>query len=220
MTCDDDLRLLLGAYVLGGLSDQDHRKFAAHLRTCHDCQVEAAQLSGLPRLLDLVDNPLEGSEPVGSPRDAGPELSRSLLTRVRQQRRRTRVRLLAAATVVGIALVGFGWFFGARLATPVRPAATQLSASPQSGSNAQVDMALVTKAWGTELQVTATKLPTQGRFTLWVVDEAGQAVQVATWGATPAGAAILTAASAVPTPQIRAVEVRKDSGETIATAKT
>ncbi len=220
MTCDDDLRVLLGAYILGGLTDQDHRAFAAHLRTCHDCQVEAAQFSGLPRLLDLVDDPLEESEPVGSPRDPGPELSRTLLTRVRQQRRRARVRMLSAAAVVGIALIGFGWFFGARLATPVRPAATQLSASPQSGSNAQVDMALVSKAWGTELQLTATKLPTQGKFTLWVVDESGQAVQVATWGATPAGAAILTAASAVPTPQIRTVEVRRDSGETIATAKT
>ena len=68
--------------------------------------------------------------------------------------------------------------------------------------------------------MTATKLPTQGRFTLWVVDESGQAVQVATWGATPAGAAILTAASAVPTPQIKSVEVRRDSGETIAAATT
>ena len=196
----------------------DHRAFAAHLRTCQHCQVEAAQLSGLPRLLDLVDDPLELSEPVGSPRDPEPELSRGLLTRVRQQRRRSRVRLLAAAAVLGVALLGLGWFVGARIATPVRPSATPLSATPQSGSNAQIDMALVSKAWGTELQLTATKLPTQGQFTLWVVDDSGKAVQVATWGATPAGAAILTAASAVPTPQIKAVEVRRDSGETIAAA--
>ncbi|MGV1009245.1 MAG: anti-sigma factor family protein [Dermatophilaceae bacterium] len=220
MTCDDNLRLHLGAYVIGGLSDHDHRAFAAHLRTCQHCQVEAAQLSGLPRLLDLVDDPLDLADPVGSPHDRGPEPSRTLLTHVRIERRRRRTRLLAAAAVLGVALLGIGWFVGVRVATPVRPAATQLSAAPQSGSAAQVDMALVSKAWGTELQLTATKLPTQGHFTLWVVDDAGTAVQVATWGATPAGAAILTAASAVPTPQIRAVEVRADSGQTIAAATT
>jgi hypothetical protein len=81
-------------------------------------------------------------------------------------------------------------------------------------------MALVSKAWGTELQLTATRLPTQGQFTLWVLDDSGHAVQVAAWGATPAGAAILTAASAVPTPQIRAVEVRQETGQTIAAATT
>ena len=53
-TGSDELHVLLGAYVLGGLSDDDHRAFTEHLRTCADCQAELGQVSGLPRLLDLA----------------------------------------------------------------------------------------------------------------------------------------------------------------------
>ena len=138
MTCDDEVRLLLGAYVLGGLSDEDHRSFAAHLRSCPHCQVEAAQLSGLPRLLDLVDDPLEASEPVQSlALDSGPEPSATLLAQVRQHRRRRRLRLLAAACALGLALLGAGYYAGIRIATPTRPPTTQLSAVAESGSATQ-----------------------------------------------------------------------------------
>ena len=54
MTGSDDLHVLLGAYVLGGLSDDDHRAYSEHLRTCTQCQAEIGQISGLPRLLDLA----------------------------------------------------------------------------------------------------------------------------------------------------------------------
>lgn len=40
-TGSDDLHVLLGAYVLGGLSDDDHRAFSEHLRSCRQCQTEA-----------------------------------------------------------------------------------------------------------------------------------------------------------------------------------
>jgi anti-sigma factor RsiW len=220
MTCDDDVRLLLGAYILGGLSDEDHRTFAAHLRTCPHCQVEAAQLSGLPRLLDLVDDPLEAAQPGQSLSDPGPEPGAVLLAEVRRERRRRRIRLLAAACVLGLAMLGIGWYVGARIATPTRPPTTQLSAVAEPGSSAQVEFGLVSRQWGTQLEVAATSLPTQGQLGLWIVDASGQAVRVATWNAIPAGRATLTAACATPTAEIRVVQVRLDTGQALATATT
>lgn len=52
---DERMHELLGAFVLGGLDDEDQHAFTAHLRTCAVCQREAAALSGIPGLLDLVD---------------------------------------------------------------------------------------------------------------------------------------------------------------------
>ena len=47
--------ILLGAYVLGGLSDEDDRAFGEHLRSCRQCQHEYGQVASIPRLLDLLD---------------------------------------------------------------------------------------------------------------------------------------------------------------------
>ncbi len=51
----EDLHILLGAYVLGALSDKDNRAFRAHLRSCAPCQAELDELVGITRLLDLLD---------------------------------------------------------------------------------------------------------------------------------------------------------------------
>ena len=51
----EELQQLLGAFVLGGLDTAEHHAFSRHLRNCQVCQREAAQLSGLPALLDLVE---------------------------------------------------------------------------------------------------------------------------------------------------------------------
>ena len=47
--------VLLGAYVLGALSDEDQATFGSHLQSCRQCRAELAEFAGLPRLLDLVD---------------------------------------------------------------------------------------------------------------------------------------------------------------------
>ena len=47
--------VLLGAYVLGALSETDQAAFRSHLRWCQHCREELAEVAGLPRLLDLVD---------------------------------------------------------------------------------------------------------------------------------------------------------------------
>lgn len=47
-------RFLLGAYVLGGLSDREEAAVEAHLSYCAGCQAEYEELACVPELLDLL----------------------------------------------------------------------------------------------------------------------------------------------------------------------
>lgn len=52
---DLEPHVLLGAHILGALSDRDERAFLDHLGTCLPCQEELQRNGDLRRLLDLVD---------------------------------------------------------------------------------------------------------------------------------------------------------------------
>lgn len=214
----DELRMLLGAFVLGGLDDSDHHAFSTHLRGCRECQREAAQLSGIPRLLDLADGSDPGADPMTDPRPATLPATVVLLHRMRADRRRRRLGQLVAAVVAAFALAGGGLLIGQAIARPAPVQGTPVVAAPAGSSAAQVRLVLVTKAWGTQLDVVGTSLPTTGTMALWVVDDAGQATQVATWSATPSGQATLTAACATSPQRLRSVQVRTDAGDTLAVA--
>ena len=54
-SASDDVHLLLGAYLLGGLSENDRRAFQTHLGSCSTCRLELRQLDGLLPFLDLAD---------------------------------------------------------------------------------------------------------------------------------------------------------------------
>ena len=47
-------RFLLGAYVLGGLSEREEAAVEAHLSYCAGCQAECEELACVPGLLDLI----------------------------------------------------------------------------------------------------------------------------------------------------------------------
>ncbi len=223
----DELHVLLGAYLLGGLSDADHRAFTEHLRTCADCQSELGQLSGLPRLLDLAG-------PVGGPHlspdaafDRGPsgdadEQVAELLARVAQRRRTRRRWLAAVASAAAVALFGAGMWLGPRLTAPPSLPTTHVvaAAEPGSGSAVRVDVALVTRGWGTQLDLACEDMPTDGELLLYVIDRKGAATPAASWRATPAGYSRLTGATALRPDEIRRLEIRDGDGEVLASATT
>lgn len=238
-TAPDDPHVLLGAFVLGGLSDEDHRAFTAHLRGCQQCKEELGQVSGLPRLLDLagpgggphvtgdasVDAPgplgggtgsSPGSAPSSSP--GSPELAH-LLDAAARRRRRTRRWLGAVAAAAAVLLFAAGAWVGPRLGRS-GPPATHYTAAAADGSSAKVDIALVTRGWGTQLDIACTNMPTTGELLLWVVDAQGTARPVASWKATEADYTTVTGATALSPGEISRVEVRTDAGAVIATATT
>lgn len=47
-------RFLLGAYLLGGLSEREQAAIEAHLTYCAGCQAECDDLASVPGLLDLL----------------------------------------------------------------------------------------------------------------------------------------------------------------------
>ena len=53
----ENVHLLLGAYVLGGLDSGDTVAFDVHVRSCPRCQVELARARAVPEALALLSTP-------------------------------------------------------------------------------------------------------------------------------------------------------------------
>lgn len=217
----DELQVLMGAYVLGGLSEADHGAFAEHLRECPICQRELAQVSGIPRLLDLAS---PGALTLATAESTTPESPMpepaTVLALVRARRRRSRILSSVAAVVLAVAMLGAGTAVGMNIGrTPTPVAAARVTASPGTGSLAAVQVAFVTKQWGTELQIEGANLPTQGEMTVWVYDTAGRDTQVATWKATKSGKVKLTTACSSQFDDISRVELATAAGVVLAVAQ-
>jgi Putative zinc-finger len=225
----EELQLLLGAFVLGGLDTVEHQAFTRHLRTCQVCQREAAQLSGLPALLDLVEPGSEsGSVDAAVPDPDGLVAAETLapvalLDQVRAERRRRRWRLAAVAAVLVLVAGAVGASIGPltdRLnAPPTRGlVASAAPLTPGQSGPAQVEIDLVTRNWGTQLDVRGSGLPTGEVLFLAVTDRDGHQYDVASWTGTASGRTTLTAACWMKPGDIVQVQVHTREGTPVATA--
>lgn len=98
----EDIHLLLGAYILGGLEAHDRRQFEAHLQDCPRCRDDVATAAPLPALLSKASpEALWNSHAERSGGDVAALLRASRARR----RRRTRFVTAAAATVTAAAAV-------------------------------------------------------------------------------------------------------------------
>ena len=231
----DDVHVLLGAYVLGGLSDEDHRTYSEHLRTCGPCQAELGQVSGLPRLLDLAgpeggphltDGPAAAPEPLSA--EQGDARVTTLLGEVSRRRRLRRVWLTALAAAAAVIFFAGGALLGPSLVatstpTPVASAtqaAAHVAVVAVPGSSVRIDVALVKRGWGTQLDIDCEDMPTNGELALWVIDAKGKATTAASWRATAAGYSRVTGATALNPNEIQTLEVRTGTGKVLASART
>ncbi|MDQ4488960.1 zf-HC2 domain-containing protein [Sinomonas sp. ASV486] len=230
----EGLRLDLGAYVLGALSPDEARAVEVHLAACVHCRAELASLETLPALLDAV--PLARAGEIAHDDARSPDYAlgpagapRELLARV-ARRRRARSAVWAgslAAAAAGFFAAGIaagpvvGTALGGGPAPSARPSATAPAPAQTltlaSESGAQVDLALVRKGWGTELDLTCHGMPNGGVFTVWVVGADGSSQQAASWSSAGyASRAVLTGATSIQLASIRTVEIRDAAQQTIA----
>jgi hypothetical protein len=200
-TCDD-LRPLLGAYVLEALEPDEADAVREHLPGCAACSAEHASLAGLPALLDLAA-PLDAPDEPLSPAfeealldrfardretDAAPRRRRRGLPRVTWTRPRVAVAsaLLAAALSVGTTL--------ALVHDPAPPAPRAFMLPLQTGPGApagariRAHVALSRVHNGTGVHLWASGLPAgPGRVYEMLCEGRGWSASAGTFRADPDG---------------------------------
>jgi predicted anti-sigma-YlaC factor YlaD len=188
-----EIRLSLGAYVLGALDPADRSRVDAHLATCAECRDELASLAGLPGLLGRVSR----AEVEAEPSDPGPQLLDRLLNAAASERRRDRRRRwLTSVAAAVIALAGIGVAIGvsqdrhetvsAKL--PVGVSETFTATNPLT--HVQASVTEWKKGWGASLQVTVTGVTADlagARCQLIAVGPAGKTDVAASWAAPNEG---------------------------------
>ena len=228
----DELRRLLGGYLLGGLDDADTDRLDAHLLGCDECRAELDRLAPVPELLRSLENALPVTVPAGS--RPSPARIESLLVRMRTERSRERRRctgrrLVAVAATVLVVAAGVGVIAtrdqdppaGPPVAAPSpaqsQPAVTAVFEAAD-GSGLAGQAVLTGKTWGVSIDLTVEKLRGQGPFVCRVSKADGTVEQAAIWGPTPSGRAKVTGASSIQLRNVSAVAVADHAGQVLGTA--
>lgn len=229
----DELRRLLGGYLLGGLDDADTERLDAHLRDCDDCRGELDMLAAVPELLQRLPEAQRAGGTTTAPVLAigtrpSAERIEGLLRRMRaernRQRRMARVRWLAAAAVVLVAAaIGFGVITAERgnVSPQVLPSPELVTAQFESaeGSGLSGEAVLTPKTWGVSVSLDVTRLSGDGPFLCQVRNASGQVEQAAVWGPTPTGSAKVIGASSIQIRDISAIVVADREGHVMGTAR-
>ncbi|MFF5080581.1 anti-sigma factor family protein [Actinoplanes sp. NPDC000266] len=223
----DDLRRLLGGYLLGGLDEADTDRLDAHLRDCDECRDELDRLAPVPELLRRLPAADRSGPPVSMSARPTQENIDGLLRRMRAERhrqtRRAGVRWLAAAAVVLIAVaVGIGVIRGSRQDNrpAALPSAELVTAQfePAQGSGMSGQAVLTPKTWGVSVALDVTKLRGAGPFHCQVRGSSGQVEQAMVWGPTPSGNAKVIGASSLQIRNVRSIEVADHNGHVLGKA--
>ena len=230
----DELRRLLGGYLLGGLDEVDTDRLDAHLRDCDDCRAELDMLAPVPELLKRLPAAQRADgEPGAGPvlpigtRPSAERIER-LLSKMRAERNRerrvARVRWLAAAAVVLVAAaIGFGVITadrgGVRQPTVLpSPALVTAQFQPAAGSGLTGEAVLTPKTWGVSVALDVERLEGNGPFVCQVRNTSGQIEQAAIWGPTPSGNAKVIGASSIQIRNVSEVRVADRNGRVMGTA--
>ncbi|XVU25913.1 anti-sigma factor family protein [Actinoplanes sp. CA-054009] len=223
----DELRRLLGGYLLGGLDEADTDRLDAHLRDCDECRDELDRLAPVPELLRRLPAVDRSRPPVSLSARPTQENIDGLLRRMRAERhrqtRRAGVRWLAAAAVVLIAVaVGIGVIRGSRQDNrpTALPSAELVTAQfePAEGSGMSGQAVLTPKTWGVSVALDVTKLRGDGPFHCQVRGSSGQIEQAMVWGPTPSGNAKVIGASSLQIRNVRSIEVADHNGHVLGKA--
>jgi len=208
MTTDHDAaRMLLGAYVLGGLDAVDRRTVEDHLPSCATCRDEVAELAVLPGLLRRL-TPSEAAADLTPTTQPAPTASLlASVTRTVQQQRRRRRRLTLVGGLVAAAVTIVALVFGIQASqTPPAEVAAVIILDPSRGEG-HGEAQLVSKQWGTAVTLQAWQMPAEGPFSLEIFGVDGREECAAVWGRTTDGHMVVNGATSLKPDQIRSVKV-------------
>lgn len=206
------------AYVLGALSSAERRQFEQHLEECATCRAQVAELAPtvalLPRLgpedVRALDAPEQGERAEAEVRAGIAQLDRA---RARRHRRAWWISSAAAAVLLIAVAVGVPIALSAMSAPAATFALEEVGDVPLTAS-----VRLDDATWGTRIDLDC-RYPSQPAaaqsswvYALAVVDASGDATTVSTWRADPGVDARLTATTATPIGDIRAIEIRSQDG--------
>lgn len=215
---DDDLAEWDAAYILGALSLEDRRTYEGYLAANPARAAELTELAGMPGILNALSRDeavaltdLGGAPPV----ENRPDNVASLAHAAAKRQQRSRRMWLAAAVASAAALLIAGAVVGATVfpqsSAPTQTVAMQaMQPTPRGGLTAE--LAVTEKKWGTELnwacQYTKDWSRNVDSYDIVVTTHDGVQQAVGSW--KPAGdeATGLSAATSIPTSQIRTVDIR------------
>ncbi len=198
MTNHEVYREWSAADVLGALNGAERRLYEQHLDDCEQCRREVGAFAPIPGLLARIES--ADSEPV-----PGQVVERAL-ARVRFERssllksqRRWRWTAGLAALVAATVLVG---------SLVVSQSETErLLFAMEQGTVVSGEISVVSRPWGTAIDLELANLPPSDTYVAWAVDRDGEWQQVAVWGPTPALKAIVSGASSFATADLARIVV-------------
>ncbi|MGV0717122.1 hypothetical protein ABQE93_17115 [Mycolicibacterium sp. XJ662] len=206
---EDDLAQWDAAYVLGALSTEDRRSYENYLAAHPERAAELTELADMPSILDALspDEAVALIEPPG------------IASLADKRQRRSRRAVMAGAVAAAAALAIVGGVVGATVFPRTSDSVQTVAMAPmqpgqREGLTAQ--LAVTEKGWGTELNWSCEYTKDWARnvdsYDIVVTTHDGAQTVVGSW--RPAGdeASGLSAATSIPTPQIRTVDIRV-SGE-------
>ncbi len=215
---EDDLAEWDAAYVLGALSLEDRRTYENYLAANPARAAELTDLAGMPGILNALsrDEAVALTDLAGAPpAQDRPDNVSSLAQAAAKRQQRSRRTWLTTAVAAAAALAITGGVVGAtvfpRSPAPVQTVAMQaMQPTPRGGLTAE--LAVTQKKWGTELnwacQYTKDWSRNVDSYDIVVTTHDGIQSAVGSW--KPAGdeASGLSAATSIPTSQIRTVDIR------------
>jgi anti-sigma factor RsiW len=199
-TCDE-LRPLLGGYVLDALEPEEAEAVREHLPGCAACSAEHASLAGLPALLDLAA-PLDAPDEPLSPAFEEALLDRFARDREtgaaeRPRRRLPRLAWTRPRVAVVSGLLAAALTFGATVTLdngPAPPAASRSYVVPlraagvEAGGNLRAHVALSRVPGGTGVHLWASGLPAgPGRVYEMLCEKRGWSASAGTFRADADG---------------------------------
>jgi hypothetical protein len=191
MMTPEDIHRDVGAYALGILTPRDGARFEDHLMVCRSCPRELEEFSSVAALLSQVD--AESLAFAGySARD--PDRSEALVSAVRTDRRRARVRrALTLAACLALLFVGAIATGGLDLGRTGLPGLTPASTTVQKlhavdeFTGAEATVQVEPKKWGSQVTLQVARVNGPVRCRLVAVSKAGQSEVVMGWSVPPGG---------------------------------